>query len=299
MSAGEPKDTGAGGGSQSAGRVQTWGSAGQDAARGFRQGSHDPSLPPPYSANPGYGQGVLGDQSFHTPFSPVDRGHPGYATSQGLDGVLRGDQRGRRVNFRQEGQGGGQDTQFDDDQEDVGGVKIYQSPQSDQRKIINEISEITNDIEKEENKKNKSLKFLVFGVICSALLAVGLFTSYGPQGFSAMESLRDAKGGAFGLETAQLAFGFSGLGFAIPILMTCVAIFVGLSSSNKINKMKYQKAILNEMKSGVRSNDPKIQHDPQVQIDQAKNTVDALNGLRNPSATPLNVCSMVRQKKQK
>jgi len=125
--------------------------------------------------------------------------------------------------------------------------------------------ELETEIDKQRKRKKNALIFLGIGIFCTVLLGVGLFTPYGPQGFTAMESLQGAKGGALGLQTAQLAFGFSAVGFLIPIAMTVISLMVGLVSNNKINKFKKEKAINNELLLGLSSSNSKIRNDRELQ----------------------------------
>jgi len=130
------------------------------------------------------------------------------------------------------------------------------------------IRELETEIDKQRKRKKNALIFLGIGIFCTVLLGVGLFTPYGPnttEMYTAMESLRDAKGGALGLETAQLAFGFSAVGFLIPIAMTVISLIVGLASNNKINKSKKEKALYNELVLGLSSNNPEIKKNRELQ----------------------------------
>ncbi len=125
--------------------------------------------------------------------------------------------------------------------------------------------ELETEIDKQRKRKKNALIFLGIGIFCTVLLGVGLFTPYGPQGFTAMESLQGAKGGALGLQTAQLAFGFSAVGFLIPIAMTVISLMLGLASNNKINKFKKEKAINNELLLGLSSSNQEIKRDRKLQ----------------------------------
>ena len=125
--------------------------------------------------------------------------------------------------------------------------------------------ELETEIDKQRKRKKNALIFLGIGIFCTVLLGAGLFMPYGPQGFTAMESLQGAKGGALGLETAQLAFGFSAVGFAIPIAMTVISLIVGLASNNKINKFKKEKAFYNELMLGLSSSNPEISRNRELQ----------------------------------
>jgi hypothetical protein len=149
-----------------------------------------------------------------------------------------------------------------------GGTCEYKPTPEDSNLYRSRIRELETEIDKQRKRKKNSLIFLGIGIFCTVLLGVGLFTHYGPNTttmYTAMESLRDAKGGALGLETAQLAFGFSTVGFLIPIAMTVISLIVGLASNNKINKSKKEKALYNELMLGLSSSNPKIQMDRELQ----------------------------------
>lgn len=147
-----------------------------------------------------------------------------------------------------------------------------------------EIREISENIKKQKEKKKKAIKFFVIGAVCSAMLGIGLLMPYGPENFTVLQSLQDAKGGALGLQTAQLAFGFSAAGFAIPIAMTVISLMVALFSNSKINKLEKDGQLIKELSSGVSSQDPNIKHDKVEQIKSALTAVKARSdGLKGQS----------------
>jgi hypothetical protein len=152
--------------------------------------------------------------------------------------------------------------------DDVNNIdKIFKyTPSSDESKLYRSANrELETEIDKQRKRKKNSLIFLGIGIFCTVLLGVGLFTPYGPNEFTAMESLQGAKGGALGLETAKLAFGFSTVGFLIPIAMTFISLIVGLASNNKINKFKKEKAFYNELLLGLSSSNREIKNDRELQ----------------------------------
>ncbi len=138
-----------------------------------------------------------------------------------------------------------------------------------------EIREIREKINKQKEKKKKAIKFFVIGAVCSAMLGVGLLMPYGPKNLTVLQSLQGGIGVASGLQTAQLAFGFSAAGFAIPIAMTVISLMVALFSNSKINKLEKEGQLIKELSSGVSSQDPSIKHDKVAQIQAALTAVKA------------------------
>jgi hypothetical protein len=164
---------------------------------------------------------------------------------------------------------------FDEDGE--GGSTFY-TRNPNKTELANyrtEISEIREKIKKQKGKKKKAIKFFVIGAVCSVMLGIGLLMPYGPENLTALQSLQGGIGGASGLQTAQLAFGFSAAGFAIPIAMTVISLMVALFSNSKINKLEKEVQLIKELSSGVSSQDQNIKRDKVVQIQTALTAVKA------------------------
>jgi hypothetical protein len=170
----------------------------------------------------------------------------------------------------------------EDDDGDLGG-HYYTPTKAELHNYRNEIREITENINKQKEKKKKAIKFCVIGAVCSVMLGIGLLMPYGPQGLTALQSLQGAIGGASGLQTAQLAFGFSAAGFAIPIVMTVLSLIFAYNSNRKINELKKERQLNNVLASGVSSQSPDIKHSKTEQIEAALAVVkarsDGLKGL--------------------
>lgn len=153
-----------------------------------------------------------------------------------------------------------------------------------------EIREISENINKQKEKKKKAIKFFVIGAVCSVMLGIGLLMPYGPENLTALKSLQGGIGGASGLQTAQLAFGFSAAGFAIPIAMTVISLMVALFSNSKINKLEKEGQLIKELSSGVSSQNPNIKNDKVAQIQTALTAVKARSdGLKGQSIRGSNV----------
>ena len=96
-------------------------------------------------------------------------------------------------------------------------------------------------------QSNKNTLLLIgFMALATLLLAVGLFTPYGPQDFTAFSSLAGQKGGAIAFENAKLASGFVTAGFALPIVIGTIGC-LSLLSSYFSHKSKIKKN--NEIRS--------------------------------------------------
>ena len=143
-------------------------------------------------------------------------------------------------------------------------------PSADESRNYNKMNgELDAEIDKQRKRKKNALIFFGIGIVCTVMLGVGLFTPYGINGFTAMESLQGAKGGALGLQSAELAFAFSAVGFAIPIAMTAISLIAGLVSNNKINKFKKERAVNYQLLSGVSSLEKNISKDRGLQHEAA------------------------------
>lgn len=111
------------------------------------------------------------------------------------------------------------------------------------------LEKIDNNFSKQPSffQSNKNTLLLIgFMALATLLLAVGLFTPFGPQNFTAFDSLAGQKGGAIAFENAKLASGFVTAGFALPIVIGTIGCLSLLSSyfshKSKIKKNKKLKS---------------------------------------------------------
>ena len=214
----------------------------------------------------------------HNGFSTILRMPPEEITGSEKTGALAP---------RKEPPGADKDSPEKTSAEDGEGGSTFYTRNPNKTELANyrtEISEIREKIKKQKGKKKKAIKFFVIGAVCSVMLGIGLLMPYGPENLTALQSLQGGIGGASGLQTAQLAFGFSAAGFAIPIAMTVISLMVALFSNSKINKLEKDGQLIKELSSGVSSQDPNIKHDKVEQIKSALTAVKARSdGLKGQS----------------